>query len=81
MNQWSPSAGVNGADWKGVKCVLIANRGECSLRIMRTCRRMGIGHVAIYCQNDVSSLHVKEAETKVQVSSYVICHTRARVAS
>ena len=47
--------------------VLIANRGEIALRIMRACREMGIACVAIHSTADAESLHVKYADESVCV--------------
>lgn len=47
--------------------ILIANRGEIALRIIRACKEMGIRTVAIHSQADADSLHVKFADEKVCV--------------
>jgi acetyl-CoA carboxylase, biotin carboxylase subunit len=51
--------------------ILIANRGEIALRIIRTCKEMGIKTVAVYSTADANSLHVKFADEAVCIGPAV----------
>jgi 3-methylcrotonyl-CoA carboxylase alpha subunit/acetyl-CoA/propionyl-CoA carboxylase biotin carboxyl carrier protein len=54
-----------------IETLLIANRGEIALRVIRTARRMGVRTVAIYAAADSAAPHVRAADDAVPVTSYL----------
>lgn len=60
---------------KTIRKLLIANRGEIARRIMRTCREMGIGTVAVYADDDALSPFVREADEAVALNGSTATET------
>jgi geranyl-CoA carboxylase alpha subunit len=59
--------------------ILIANRGEISLRIMRTARRLGYGVVAVYSDADREALHVREADQAICIGEALPAQSYLRI--
>lgn len=51
------------------KKILIANRGEIALRVIRACREMGIASVAVYSDADARAPHVREADEAINIGA------------
>jgi len=59
--------------------ILIANRGEIALRIMRTARRLGYGVVAVYSDADRDALHVRAADQAVRIGETLPSQSYLRI--
>ena len=61
------------------RTILIANRGEIALRIMRTARRLGYGVVAVYSDADRKALHVRAADQAIRIGGALPAQSYLRI--
>ncbi|WP_198028184.1 acetyl/propionyl/methylcrotonyl-CoA carboxylase subunit alpha [Bradyrhizobium murdochi] len=59
--------------------IVVANRGEIALRIMRTARRLGYGVVAVYSDADRDAMHVREADQAVRIGEALPAQSYLRI--
>jgi acetyl/propionyl-CoA carboxylase alpha subunit len=63
-----------------IRKLLVANRGEIAARVFRTCRRLGVGTVAVHAPDDEGAFHTRQADESVPVAGYLSAEELIRAA-
>ena len=54
-----------------IRKLLVANRGEIAVRVFGSCRRLGIGTIAVFAPDDEDAFHTRQADATIPIGSYL----------